>query len=504
MEVEVVNNNGKKLNVTSPTVIKVVGCGGGGGNAVDCMIDANIQNVEFIALNTDLQVLSESKADEKIQIGKKCAGGLGAGGRPEVGEEAAKEDEEVIKGLLKDADMVFVTAGMGGGTGTGSAPVVARIAREQGALTVAVVTKPFTFEGPVRMSQAEAGIKKLHEEVDSLIVIPNQHVLDETGKRISIPEAFRKVDDILRQGVQGISDIITKKGLINLDFRDVSSAMKGQGDAIFGIGIGEGENRATDAATAAIGNKLLENTNIDGAKNILINICGNDQFSLNECEEIVRIVTASADSEARVIWGQVIDNNMGETVSVTVIATGFHSNKKPDSGVAKPVVKKPIDSTNELGYGDFQDLVNPKTPVVTPVPQPESPAKIAASVATDRTFSSIPDGMSGLFDTPVYEEPVKKAPIPEPNPMTAAKTAPVDMDYLRNPSAVAMGKTVPPQMQPTRTVPPVSRPVQPVKPVSSSLQPPKDFESNPNDLSQPAIWHLDLSKLSKNIGFGKE
>ena len=250
-EYEVVKTEGAEnpaLNMANPTKIKVVGCGGCGGNAVNCMIDSGITGVEFIAMNTDLQALTQSKAQYKIQSGQKLSGGLGAGGKPEIGEEAAKEQQEQIKEILKNSDMVFITAGMGGGTGTGSAPIVAKIARELGALTVAVVTTPFKFEGKVRMGHAEEGVKKLRAEVDSLIAIPNELILKDAEKHLSVAGAFVLINDILRQGVQGISDIITKTGLVNRDFHDVVTVMKDQGDAILGIGVGEGENRAVDAA----------------------------------------------------------------------------------------------------------------------------------------------------------------------------------------------------------------------------------------------------------------
>lgn len=320
----------------NPTKIKVVGCGGCGGNAVNTMIDTGVQGVEFIALNTDLQALTLSKAQYKIQIGQKLAGGLGAGGKPEVGEEAAKEQQEQIKEVLKDSDMVFITAGMGGGTGTGSAPVVAKIAKELGALTVAVVTTPFKFEGKVRMQHAAEGVKKLRAEVDSLIAIPNELILKDAEKGLSIPKAFSIINDVLRQGVQGISDIITKPGLVNRDFRDVQTVMAGQGDAILGIGEGEGANRATDAAHNAINNRLLVDTNIDGAKNVLINICGNQDVGIAECNEIASIITERANPDATVLWGQVLDENMGDKISVTVIATGFGSGDKTQKSVQEP------------------------------------------------------------------------------------------------------------------------------------------------------------------------
>jgi cell division protein FtsZ len=323
-EYEVENTNGSAMVAVSPTVIKVIGCGGGGSNAVNRMIDANIDNVEFIVLNTDMQALNLSRASKRIAIGQKVTKGLGAGGRPQVGEEAAEEDKEAISNVLKGADMVFVTAGMGGGTGTGAAPVVARIAREQGALTVGVVTTPFEFEGPVRMRQAREGLKTLQDQVDSLIVIPNQQLLKVVDKNLPIRKAFLVADDVLRQGVQGISSIITKPGDVNIDFADVSNAMRGQGNAILGVGYGEGENRAVDAATSAIKNPLLEDTNIDGAKNILVNICSGENISMSEVSEIIKIVTASADEEVNTLWGQVVDPALDDKVSVTVIATGFH------------------------------------------------------------------------------------------------------------------------------------------------------------------------------------
>lgn len=313
------------LDVASPTVIKVIGCGGGGSNAVNRMVDAKIANIEFIALNTDLQALNRSKASKRLAIGQKVTKGLGAGGNPEIGEQAAEEDKETITNLLKGTDMLFITAGMGGGTGTGSAPVIARIAKEMGVLTVGVVTTPFDFEGPVRMRQAREGITRLHENVDSLIVIPNQQLLNVVDEHLPIREAFLVADDVLRQGVEGISNIITRPGDVNIDFADVRNAMLGQGDAILGIGESEGSDRAVDAATKAIKNPMLENTNIDGAKNILVNICAGEGISASEVSEIVKVVTASADPNVNILWGQVVDPSLDKKVSVTVIATGFRN-----------------------------------------------------------------------------------------------------------------------------------------------------------------------------------
>ena len=312
----------------SPTVIKVVGCGGGGSNAVNRMIFRELSNVDFIVLNTDLQALGRSRAKTKLAIGQKVTKGLGAGGKPEIGEQAAEEDKELITNELRGADMVFITAGMGGGTGTGSAPVVARIAKELGCLTVAVVTTPFDFEGNVRMRQAKEGLIKLHEQVDSLIVIPNEQLFKNIDKNLTVKESFKKADEVLCQGVEGISNIITNPGDVNTDFADVRNAMAGQGNAIFGIGIGEGENRATDAAYNAIHNPMLENSKIDGAKNLLVNICASEEITLAEVGEICKIVSASADRDYNMFWGQVTQPELEGKISVTVIATGFEDNGK--------------------------------------------------------------------------------------------------------------------------------------------------------------------------------
>lgn len=360
MNVEVLSDKGSAINSAGPTVIKVIGCGGGGSNAVNRMIDARIANVEFIVLNTDLQALNSSRAERRIAIGQKVTRGLGAGGRPNIGEQAAEEDKETITNILKGANMVFVTAGMGGGTGTGAAPVVARIARELGALTVGVVTTPFEFEGPVRMAQAKEGIKKLHEQVDSLIVIPNQQLLKVVDKNTPIRDAFLVADDVLRQGVAGISSIITKNGDVNTDFADVSTAMRGQGDAILGVGYASGENRAVDAATAAIKNPLLEDSHIDGAKNILINICSGETLSISETNEIARIVTASASKDYNLFWGQVIDPSMEDKVSVTVIATGFKGAGETleRQETAEPAAEEPASDSNVVNADDFSRLLS--------------------------------------------------------------------------------------------------------------------------------------------------
>ncbi len=361
MNHSVVDNDKAVAGTPNPTKIKVIGCGGGGSNAVNRMIDAQIPNVDFIVLNTDLQALNYSRAETKLAIGQKTTGGLGAGGNPEVGETAAEEDKEVISNILKGANMVFVTAGMGGGTGTGSAPVVARVAREMGALTVGVVTTPFDFEGPVRMQLAKEGIEKLHKEVDSLIVIPNQQLLKIVDKKTHAREAFLVADDVLRQGVEGISNIITKAGEVNTDFADVTAAMKGQGDALLGVGVGSGENRAVDAATSAIKNPLLQDMNIDGAKNILINVCSQGNVSLAETDEMAKIITASAAPEYRVFWGNVTDPSMNEDdISVTVIATGFNQGPSSSEMVKKARAENLRNSGDEniLDYGEFDSLLH--------------------------------------------------------------------------------------------------------------------------------------------------
>ncbi len=313
----------------NPTVIKVVGCGGGGSNAVNRMISRELSNVEFIVLNTDLQALNRSEAKIRIPIGQKVTKGLGAGGNPEIGAQAAEEDKEKITDILRGADMVFITAGMGGGTGTGSAPIVASIAKDLGCLTVAVVTTPFNFEGNIRKRRAKEGLEKLHEIVDSLIVIPNERLFSNIDKNTTVTEAFKEADEVLCQGVEGISNIITKPGDVNTDFADVKNAMSGQGNAIFGIGVGEGENRASDAAYSAINNPMLEDSRIDGAKNILVNICASEEVSLSEVGEICNIVTASADKDYNMFWGQVTVPEMGDRISVTVIATGFENANNP-------------------------------------------------------------------------------------------------------------------------------------------------------------------------------
>ena len=312
-------------------VIKVVGCGGGGTNAINRMVEAGVKGVEFIAVNTDAQALLMSDADYKVHVGVNLTKGLGAGADPDVGFQAAEENRGEIKEALQGADMVFITAGEGGGTGTGAAPVIAQIAKEEiGALTVGVVTRPFAFEGRKRAVQADEGIKRLAEVVDTLIIIPNDRLLQVAEKKTSILDAFRIADDILRQGTQGITDLITVPGLINLDFADVRTIMEDAGSALMGIGLATGDNRAHDAATAAISSPLLESS-INGATGVLLSITGGSDLGLFEVNEAAEVVAAAAAPDANIIFGAVIDDSMMDQIRVTVIATGFNGRKKQET-----------------------------------------------------------------------------------------------------------------------------------------------------------------------------
>jgi len=306
----------------TPAKIRVVGVGGGGSNAVNRMIEEGLRGVEFIAVNTDVQALSLAKADRRIHIGEKITRGLGAGGNPEIGYKAAEESADLIYEALRGSDMVFITAGMGGGTGTGASPVIARIAREVGALTIGVVTRPFSFEGPKRAKAAEEGINRLKENVDTLIVIPNDRLLEITDKKVTLVQAFRMADEVLRQGIQGISELITVPGLINLDFADVRTIMAEGGAALMAIGEASGENRAVEAAQQAISSRLLEVT-IDGARGILFNVTGGPDLTLHEVHQAAEIIRQAAHPEANIIFGAVIDEAMQDRVRITVIATGF-------------------------------------------------------------------------------------------------------------------------------------------------------------------------------------
>ena len=322
--------------------IKVIGVGGGGGNAITSMIDSSIiTGVEFIAINTDAQVLLASRAPTKLQIGEKLTKGLGVGGNPDIGAQAAEESMEKIKELLIDSNMVFVTAGMGGGTGTGAAPVIARLAKETGALTVAIVTKPFAFEGTRRAVAAEEGIEKLKEATDTLIVVPNQRLMDVIDRKMTLVEAFKVVDSVLGQAVGGIADIITTAGLVNVDFADVKTIMKDAGTALLGIGTGVGENRAQMAARAAVSSPLLD-ISIEGARGVLFNIAGGNDLTMFEVDEAARIISGAADPDANVIFGAVIKEDLSDQVRITVIATGFDETRARLAQMSKSSDQKPV------------------------------------------------------------------------------------------------------------------------------------------------------------------
>lgn len=383
--------------------IKVLGVGGGGTNALASMINLQqIQGVEFVAVNTDAQALLKNPAEHKIQIGKEITRGLGAGANPDIGRQAAEESMDEIKDSMRDADMVFITAGMGGGTGTGASSVVARVSREVGALTVAVVTKPFSFEGARRMALAEEGIEALKENVDALIVIPNQRILDVVGRDTSIIDAFKVVDSVLGQGVQGISDLITMPGLINVDFADVRTIMTNAGSALMGIGVGKGENRAAAAAKSAVSSPLLE-VSIEGAKGILFNIVGGLDMTMLEVDEAAKIIAQAADSEANIIFGATIDETMKEQVKITVVATGFDEERKKISSVMQQrlgrsqgfqqqavypnvaqygVTSTPMNdtyqqSTSNAGYAPPQQMPHHQPVAQQPQPQYSKPAYTA-------------------------------------------------------------------------------------------------------------------------------
>jgi cell division protein FtsZ len=348
-----------KPDIETFAKIKVVGVGGSGGSAINRMMLHKIRGIEFVAVNTDAQALHHNSAPVKVHIGKTTTRGLGAGMDPDVGRKAAEEDQDEIRELLKDSDMVFITCGLGGGTGTGAAPLIAEVAKDLGALTVAVVTKPFSFEGVQRRTLADHGYSELASQVDTIISIPNDRLLQIIDKKTSLLESFQVVDDILRQGIQGIAELITVPGLINVDFADVKAIMKDQGTALMGIGRGTGENRAVDAAKAAIDSPLLE-VPIDGAKGILFTITGGSNMGMYEVNEAARIITSSADQNAKIIFGAVIDESLKDEVKVTVIATGF------GKGGSRPAKK--VMAAGSAGFEPLQPMERPK-----PAPQPMSP-----------------------------------------------------------------------------------------------------------------------------------
>ncbi|MBT2688619.1 cell division protein FtsZ [Bacillus sp. ISL-47] len=371
-------------NIDQYATIKVIGVGGGGNNAVNRMIEHGVEGVEFIAVNTDGQALNQSKAEVTMQIGASLTRGLGAGANPEVGRKAAEESESQLREVLKGADMVFVTAGMGGGTGTGAAPAIARIAREVGALTIGVVTRPFKFEGRKRAQNADAGIEAMKKAVDTLIIIPNDRLLEIIDKKTPMLEAFMEADNVLRQGVQGISDLIAVPGLINLDFADVKTVMSHKGTALMGIGIATGEDRAAEAARKAISSPLLE-TSINGARGVIMNITGGANISLYEVQEAADIVASASDEEVNMIFGSVINDYLKEEIIVTVIATGFNNQ---DDTPAKPISKPSAEKELVHTYQYSEEQSNHR-----PVRERQEPV---------RGYEQQPDRSEESLDTPAF------------------------------------------------------------------------------------------------------
>lgn len=407
--------------------IKVIGVGGGGGNAVNSMIESNkISGVEFVSVNTDAQALLTSKADTKMQIGSNFTKGLGSGADPEVGRQAAEESREKIQEILFDTDMVFITAGMGGGTGTGASPVIAQLAKEAGALTVAVVTKPFLFEGIRRMNSAEEGIEMIKDHVDTLIVIPNQRLMDVVDKKMTLLDAFRLADNVLGQGVKGISDLITVPGLINVDFADVKTIMSDSGSALMGIGTASGENRAVNAARMAISSPLLE-VSIDGAKGVLYNIIGGSDMSMSEVSDASQIIAQAADPDANIIFGATIDENLGSELRISVIATGFEgrstfgSMRRPQFGAYSRASEKKINEerteprivASPNSY--VQPQMNPQSQAPTmssfgfatpsapaPVMTPQASSVQSTSSAADDVTAGVESEFEDEFDIPAF------------------------------------------------------------------------------------------------------
>jgi len=386
--------------------IKVVGVGGGGTNAVNRMIEEGIQGVEFVAVNTDAQALMLAKAPNRVRIGEKLTRGLGAGGNPDTGRKSAEESAEALYAILKNADMVFVTAGLGGGTGTGAAPIVAQIAKECGALTIGVVTRPFTFEGAKRQQSAEAGMDALKEHADTLIVIPNDRLLQIVDKRASLNDAFRMADDVLRQGIQGISELITVPGLINLDFADVKAIMSEGGAALMAVGRAAGDERARNAAEQAISSQLLDIT-IDGARGVLFNVTGGPNMTLFEVNQAAAIIRETSHPDVNMIFGAVIDPNMGDEIRITVIATGFER-----AGIPRRIVERPAAGRTDSGS--------------RPIPvQLQNPAEMASVNSSNSASQSAPS-------TPAQQPIHSPAPQPEFKPQTTYQE---DLDiptFLRN------------------------------------------------------------------------
>ncbi len=472
--------------------IKVVGIGGGGNNAVTTMIEGGLQGVEFIVANTDAQALDPHKAAKKIQVGKELTKGLGAGANPEIGKRAAIESYNEIVESLEGADMVFVTAGMGGGTGTGGAPIVAKIAKELGALTIGVVTKPFSFEGKKRMRHAHAGIQELQENVDTLIVIPNQKLLSISSEKTPLLETFKKADEVLLQAVKGISDLINIRGLINLDFADIRTVMSAQGMAIMGTATAEGDNRSIEAATSSISSPLLENISIEGATGIIINVTGGTGLSLYEVNEASTLITEAAHEDAEIIFGAVIDEGMGEAVRVTVIATGFHQNlmqnpnTRPSTHEQMQIMQQQMQVARRTMNRESQIYNQQVQPSMTPppIPQPqqqpqytqpvhepqfvqpaqepmrESSQEPARETMATPEFPPIPS--QNTVDTQVPETPLVQQ---EPEPSTTAEAAPIETRV----QAEAPREPVPAQEQVFSPPPPAMPEVESSKPLPRDI-----------------------------------
>ena len=473
--------------------IKVVGVGGSGGSAINRMIAAKIRGVEFIAMNTDVQALHYSQATTKLHIGKAITRGLGAGMDPEMGLHAAEESQNEIKEAIKGADMVFITCGLGGGTGSGAGPEVARLAKEQGAMTVAVVTRPFMFEGVQRKNIAEGAYDKLTDVVDTIITIPNDRVLQIIDRKTSLMDAFETVDEVLRQGVQGISELITVPGLINVDFADVRAIMANRGSALMGIGRGSGENRAADAAKAAIASPLLE-VSIDGAKGILFTITGGSNLGMYEVSEAAKIITQSADPNAKVIFGAIIDEGMKDEVKVTVIATGFENARQP---IQKPKIAFTSGSYAPSAYTPAaqQPSYTPPPPPPVRAPEPLDRLGFSGRPAAPSYATSVPapapapapmpapapirqpDPVQTYVEQPVAEQPqAPPAPAPAPVQQPAPAPIPAPLPPRASPAAVQ------PHVQPPQYAPVQQQRQQPLPPPRVSPQ-----KSDGDDLDIPAF-----------------
>lgn len=428
-------------NVNIGATIKVIGCGGGGNNAVTTMIEGGLTGVEFVVANTDRQALESHKAQKKIQLGRELTRGLGAGANPEVGKRAAIESYNDIVEALEGSDMVFVTAGMGGGTGTGGAPIVAKIAKELGALTIGVVTKPFAFEGKKRMKHALQGINELRESVDTLIVIPNQKLLSISNEKTSLLDTFKKADEVLLQAVKGISDLINIRGLINLDYADIRTVMSAQGMAIMGTGVATGDNRAVEAATSAISSPLLENISIDGATGIIINVTGGKELSLFEVNEASTLITEAAHEDAEIIFGAVIDEDMGDDVRVTVIATGFGVEQIK---ITPQQYGYPAQTQNNHGYklgtpSSVAATIEHARQTLPPIPpqQPAQPQQPVSPPPENRVESQ--------QESPLGEHPMVPPPVPQRSEVKA--TPPATPTYEATPSEPVEPPPVPQQQK---------------------------------------------------------